>query len=116
MSLPYKNPEQKRQWSQEWKERSKENGYNKALYKRRKLRWENEDGLRAAISDAVVGLKRAHGDELIEKRVILELEEALQKYPVIKGTPLDFVQDPGQDKGEDNERNNSKKERSARKD
>lgn len=67
------------------------------------MRWGNEDGLRAAITDAIRGLKRAHGDDLAIRRVMLNLEEALQKYPIVKGTPLDFIQDPEKSKGEEDD-------------
>lgn len=47
--MPYKNPEDKKAWKARWKERTKDSGYNKWLYERRKLRFENAEAFRLAL-------------------------------------------------------------------
>lgn len=47
--MSYKDPEDKKRWSREWKRKSKKNGYNQWLYARRKIRFEDALHFRNAL-------------------------------------------------------------------
>jgi DNA polymerase I-like protein with 3'-5' exonuclease and polymerase domains len=51
--MPFKDPEAKKEYMRQWRKEATESGYGKVLYGRRRVRFENENRYRNAITAAV---------------------------------------------------------------
>jgi len=76
LPMPYKNPEAKKAWSESWREHGKENGYNKYLYARRKLRFDDAEEFRAVLTFIAEARNGAYGDaSIIAKAALAESQK-----------------------------------------
>lgn len=97
--MPYKTPEAKLQRNREWRKKRIEEGYGKALYRRRKQRWDNELTLRTAITKAVeliTSAQRTLSLDLALKRleqVEDVLTQALVDAPPVYKMPIQLLEE-----------------------
>jgi Tfp pilus assembly protein PilF len=84
--MPYASHDDKLASMRRWREKKMAEGYGKALYARRKLRYRNEEILRVAVVMAYEKLQRGNAEGARKL-----LERALEDAPEVKGTPLDFM-------------------------
>lgn len=88
----------------EWRKKRIEQGYGKAIYARRKARYDNETGLRQTLV-ALDTLLIEGSTPATLRRVI---DEALHRYPPVTGKTLDYMP-----QGEEDEADHSQEERTA---
>lgn len=81
--MPRKDPESRRRYMIEYRERKIAEGYGRTLYLRRKVRWENELRYREAMDKAIELLNKGKGDEakLVLFRAIVAAEKAIEETP-----------------------------------
>jgi hypothetical protein len=87
IQLSYKNREDKLKQMSAWRKKRMAEGYGKALYLRRKHRFENERILRVAVEEALSIVRElGYAQELEEV-----LAHALEDAPPVTGKPLDYM-------------------------
>lgn len=90
--MPIKDPDKKRELQKQWNEKKMSQGYGRALYARRKKRFENEKILREAIEKALSTLSES---VLESARMLDQVEDilvrAIEDAPPVTGKPLDFM-------------------------
>lgn len=91
--MPIKDPEKKKKWQKEWNDRRIAEGYGKALYARRKKRFENEKVLRTAIERSLHLTESGDEADHILNQIEEILTKAIEDAPPVTGKPLDFMPD-----------------------
>ena len=64
--MPFKTREDKLAWNREYRKRKMAAGYGKALYRRRAIRFRNEEILREAVRKALYDLRWIKADPALE--------------------------------------------------
>lgn len=80
--MPRKDPEARRAWTQRWKKQGKDIGYNKWLYERRKLRFDDAEEFRATLVFLADG---AFGDASTVAKAALDVSK--KRYAKVGPSP-----------------------------
>lgn len=91
--MPFKDPEDKKRWKEQWKARTRDSGYNKWLYARRKLRLDDADVFRAALDQIAQGPYPVEGGIYPTASAIARaaLEESQRRWDEVGPPPSTII-------------------------